>query len=347
MQAYQTMCTVMLFSQMMLYGSLAVLPKAGNASWWLAALALLPALAVRRLGRWADPRRMGLEQTLKMALGKWGAGAAGIVYGLLLWADIQLALSGLTELTAAFVIEEGGVWLMALMGGAAGIAGVWLGREMGAARCCHLVRWPLAAALAGCIMAALPMGDGAFLFPWQHNGWQDTLTQGLGWSGSLWPMVLVGFAPAGARNGSTEWNDRVLWGLTGVLLLFFGYCFVLPAQALTDELTWGERMVAFLRPSPSKLMWEILLLFKMLVLLLNLCAAASLAGRLINSLVLPKVHPGFGATALLLAALPLAASHTQRSQAILAAAGPWRLPVAMLPLLMTGVSLRIRGRKTA
>ena len=344
-QAYFTMCSLMLFSQMMLYGSLGVLPEAGNASWWLAALMALPALAAWGVLRWATWGGLDLAQALGTGLGRIGAGAAGILYGLLLGVDVQFALSGLTELTAAFVIEDGSVWQLAPWGAAAGIAGVWLGREMGAARCCYLMRWLLAAVLTGCVIAALPMGDAAFLFPWQFESLQRDMHQGLLWSGSLWPVVLTGFLPAGASAQRMKRSWTVLLGIAGVLLLFFGYCFVLPAFSFREKMTWGERMVVFLRASPSKLMWEILLIFKMLVLLLNVCAAASLAGRLITRLALPKVHPGLWATLIIGAAVPLAASHTQWCQEVLIMVGPWRLPMALAPLFPTGAVLAWKRRK--
>ena len=346
-RAYRSMCELMLYSQLVLYGTLVVLPKAGSASWWMAGALVLPALAIGGIVRWA--RRGGLEmgETLLKGLGSKGRAAAGILYGLLLGADIQWALSGLTELTASFVIEDGGVWQLAPWGAVAGIAAVCLGREMGVARSCYLLRWLLAAVLVGCVIAALPMGDVVHLFPWQFEGLETDIKQLWGWSAGLWPMVLIGAAPGGARSGHAREFRSVLCAIAGVLLLFFGYCFVLPPRTFLLPMTWGERMVVFLRATPSKLIWELLIIFKMTVMLLNICAAASLAGRLLTRWTFPKVYPGLWAAGLILAALPLAANHTWRGQEILSAIGPWRLPLALTPVAAAGLLRRIKERRSA
>lgn len=343
-QNHRAMCTLMLYTQAVLYGTLTVLPKAGNASWWLAGTLVIPALAAFGLVKWSCGRN-GLSEALFKGLGARGRGVAGILYALLLGFDVCFALSGLTELTASFVIEEGGVWQLAPWGAAAGIAGVWLGHEMGAARCCYLLRWLLTAVLVGCVIAALPMGDASFLFPWQFESLEQDLSQGLLWSGSLWPMVLMGDTSGGARGMRCGKVKMVLFGIGTVLLLFFGYCFVLPAEAFLRAMTWGERMVVFLRATSSKLMWELLLVMKMTVLLLNICAGAALAGQLIRHWTCGKAHPCLWASALILLSIPAAADHTRFSQQILIMAAPWRLPAALLPVAAAGVGMRIRERR--
>ena len=347
-KAYQALCAVMLFCQLLLYGNLQVLKQAGNASWWLAAALFIPGGLLYGSIRWITGGGRSLTDVFCLAFGRSGAAVCGIYYALLLGLDIQLLLSGLTELTASYVIEEGSVWSMALWGVIAGSAGVWLGREMGAARCCYLLRWLLAAVLVACIASALPMGDAAFLFPWQFKGLTEDLRQGINWSGSLWPVILMGFWPKGAKGEGSLRFWPVAAALAGLMLVFFGYCFVLPGAGLMAPMTWGERMVLFLQGTPSKLLWELLLNFKMVIMLLSLTGAASLAGRLIARLAIPKIHPGIWGTLLIAAAFPLAGTHTQWSQDLLAALGPWRLPAAVLPLGAAGLSLIVRkGRKRA
>lgn len=343
-EAYHALWGLMLFAQVTLYGTLVILPQCANGAWWLAAGLTLPALLLGWSIRWLLPRRIPLRSVFRDALGPWGAALVGILYGLIFWLDLSAALCGLTELTSAFVIEDGGVWPMALWGAAASAVAVWVGRERGAARCCYLLRWVLMVALAGCVAAALLMGEKRFLLA-QQKPVLTNLQAGSGWLGSLWPVLLMEFSPVKEKT-QKRWWAAILWPVSAAALLFVAYCIAMPPSALAGALTWGERMVQFMRGSPSKWMWETLLLLKMSVFFLNLIGGAALGGRILNQLVAGGIHPGIWASALLLAAIPLAGLHGPAGLTWLAKMLPWRLPAALIPLLgAVGIrGLRARRR---
>ena len=339
---HHSMCAMMLYAQWMLYGTLSVLKNAGSAAWWLTALQLLPALALYFLMRGLlrlHPGR-GLWGALEESLGGIGARICGAVYVLLIWWDGQTALYALSDLVSAYMLMEADFWGIVIAAAAACAVCAWSGGRYGVSRMCYLLRWVLGGVLLVLIAAALSMGSVSNLYPYLGPGLESDLRAGLGFLGAAWPAVLFGFVPM-ETPGKAAWPSQKPGGLrflipAGVLcaLLFLAYCLVLPSGVFQSPMSWGEQMVLFLTSAPSKLIWEGLLQYKTLLLLMVTAGCASLGARLMQSAFLYKAPLALYGAILLALMLPIPGFHTPEGSAFLEAFAPYRLPIAALPLIL-------------
>lgn len=355
---HHVMCAMMVYTQLMLFGALRTLAVTGPASWWVTALQTLPALGLYFLmyGLLRLHPGCGLWVALERSLGKIGASICGIIYAVLLWWDGQTILYALNNLMNAYLLPEANYWVLSITAAITCAVCVWSGGRYGVSRMFFFLRWLVMGVLVACLAVAMTMGDKSNLFPFLGESLATDLKEALALTGATWPVVLLGFVPMEVP-GKSAWPHQKPKGLNYLLLacllatlLFFTYNFVLPAEIFQKSLSWGEHMALFLRSSPSKVAWVLFLMNKLLLLLMVLAACANLGAGLLQNAISKKPPMTVYGIILLACMIPIPSLHSQPGQALLEALSPFRLPIAVLPLLAGYVGTmiqRVSGKEAA
>jgi|GEM_PF-6331629 len=328
--AYHSMCVLLCYCQIVLYATLSGVSLAGPAQWWLILLQFLPASALFLLMRLV--LKANASQTLfaafQNALGKFGKRLALCLYGLLLLMDAWFVLHAMTDIVAAYVLQQPQYLMIGLAIAGSCLIAVLTGGMEGTARMTRLFIKPLFLLLLLAVVTAVRIGSAANLYPYMGPGYSAAAASFLKGGGAVWPVVLMGFA---AGEGEKAIPTGLYWIPAMVLtaaLPILAYCFVLPYDVLMKSDTWASRIVGFLRSGPSKLVWELFLLQAMALFTCGLCGGMAIFGDLMKrkSRSVPMLFFG-------LALVAFSLFHEDLLIAVFAFMMPWRFPAALLPLI--------------
>lgn len=342
--AYHSVCILLCYCQVVLYTTLTGIPLAGPAQWWLTLLQILPAAGLFFFMR--QVLKITAKQTLadafKSTLGPFGAKLVFYLYGALLLLDAWFTLHALTDIAAAYVLKQPQYLPIGLALAAACLLAAATGGMTGTARMVHLFAKPLLLLLVLAVGTAFQIGDPVNLYPYMGPGYDAAAASFLKGSGAVWPIVLMGFAKGSGEKATPTGFKRIPAALLTAMLPILSCCLVLCYDTLMKSGTWASRIVGFLRSAPSKMVWELFLIWAMVLFICGLCGGMAVFGDLVK-------RKGRGIPIFIFgsALVVLSFFHKDSLTAVFALLMPWRLIAALLPLIAALLSGLIKKKVSA
>lgn len=311
------------FSQLLAFSALYMLPVAATSAWWGALLLIVPALLLWGFGMLAA---RGMPQNaFERAPYRVIAGVLAVLF----LSDMAVDLLAMIELTCAFILPgTPRFWLAMIAAIAVGVGTPYKAPDA-ASRTARFLRWFFIGSFVFCAATVMPQGETGYLFPWAGYGVRHTLRcAALGGGGCWTAAVLPLFSHAeprqAARRARTWLPQLVAVFMIALLLLCCAY--VLPATSLSERWGFVLRLQMLMNISPSTLAWSLMLITELLLFLVAfagsgsfLCACVKRAAKLRVPL-LPFA----------LLCVPLALIGADIAEKALMAVLPLRYPIAVL-----------------
>ena len=222
------------FSQLLAFSALYMLPVAATSAWWGALLLIVPALLLWGFGMLAA---RGMPQNaFERAPYRVIAGVLAVLF----LSDMAVDLLAMIELTCAFILPgTPRFWLAMIAAIAVGVGTPYKAPDA-ASRTARFLRWFFIGSFVFCAATVMPQGETGYLFPWAGYGVRHTLRcAALGgggcWTAAVLPLLSHAEPRQAARQARTWLPQLVAVFMIALLLLCCAY--VLPATSLGER--WG------------------------------------------------------------------------------------------------------------
>ena len=172
------------FSQLLAFSALYMLPVAATSAWW-GALLLVPALLLWGFGMLAA---RGMPQNaFERAPYRVIAGVLAVLF----LSDMAVDLLAMIELTCAFILPgTPRFWLAMIAAIAVGVGTPYKAPDA-ASRTARFLRWFFIGSFVFCAATVMPQGETGYLFPWAGYGVRHTLRCAALGGGGCWTAAVL------------------------------------------------------------------------------------------------------------------------------------------------------------
>ena len=236
------------FSQLLAFSALYMLPAAATSAWWGALLLIVPALLLWGFGMLAA---RGMPQNaFERAPYRVIAGVLAVLF----LSDMAVDLLAMIELTCAFILPgTPRFWLAMIAAIAVGVGTPYKAPDA-ASRTARFLRWFFIGSFVFCAATVMPQGETGYLFPWAGYGVRHTLRcAALGgggcWTAAVLPLLSHAEPRQAARRARTWLPLLVAVFMIALLLLCCAY--VLPATSLSGRWGFVLRLQMLMNISPA------------------------------------------------------------------------------------------------
>lgn len=326
------LCALM-YVQLLSMSALALLSTASTGAYLSAMMTAVPMIALYALAA-KSAQKHGYR--LPRALGG--------VFAALFFSDMVLCLLSLTELVCAYVLPHVPRTVIALS--AAGLTGLGLAgrRHGGARRCASALCGFFLAALAVCLVFALPEGDAGHLYPLLGYG-SEQIARGTAYLlGGVWSAGALPFFVSGVYPPPMKKPRPYLAPLVTVMLfagLMLAYALLLPSPLLPGKWGFVLQLQLIMEMSPSILSWSLMLISRMLLFLSAFAVAGDSACECLHGALKKKKVP---ILPLVLLSVPLALLPLTKMENVLKMLLPLRYAISFFGV---GISLLARKKEAA